>query len=59
MSYRRLRSLSEARIVWCASCGTSWRYGCSECAIHFADYHRTAFKHDVVVNPSSALEDYR
>jgi len=40
----------ETRYVMCDTCPNTWRIACPECAEHFADYHRGAFGHDVIVN---------
>lgn len=42
---------SDTRIVICHECGKTWRYGCSECADQYADYHHNTFNHYVAVVP--------
>lgn len=52
------RSSSEARTVWCETCGKTWYYGCPECADLFVEYHRGAFDgHQVVVAPHTQRND--
>lgn len=49
-----MRSDSDVRIVFCDECPKRWRYGCAECALEFADYHRKAFHHSVTVSGERA-----
>lgn len=50
--------LSEARTVWCEDCPKTWRFGCPECALHFAVYHREAFDgHRVTVEAHKRSDD--
>lgn len=52
------RGPTEARTVWCDTCGKGWRYGCPECAELFADYHRGAFDdHRVTVRLHRRSDD--
>jgi hypothetical protein len=49
---------SEARTVWCETCGKTWRFACPECADHFAEYHHGAFDgHQVAVTPHTPRND--
>lgn len=41
----------DCRTVLCNECGTTDRWGCAECAEHWAEFHRTEFGHNVVVFP--------
>lgn len=39
----------DSRTVMCNDCGIHERWGCVECAEHWADYHRNEFGHNVSV----------
>lgn len=41
----------ETRQVICIDCNINDRWGCAECAEHYADWHRAEFGHDVAVVP--------
>lgn len=53
------------RIVVCHTCkrnpNNPWRFGCVECAEHFAEYHRNAYDpaHDVDVRDSAQIRRKR
>lgn len=51
--------ISHSRRVYCHDCPKVWRYGCHECAIEFADYHREAFGHDVTVRVNDDNDHWR